>query len=300
MNLFYFTILLQNSRKNYTSGRYTVGCGSNGDISVYNREDGSGTRDAFLELLGIESDELNTGVAQLNSTSAVIQGVAGDEKAIGYASLGSVDSTVKALSVDGVTPTEETVADGSYKVSRPFELMYDETALAENDLLSEFIEYLKSAEAQTVIAAEGYVSVVENAPAYTVPTADLSVTEIEASGSTSVGPLMTELAADFSAKVEEATGQEVQVTVSGGGSGQGIKDANEGNTEIGMASKEVVDGEDITNEDVTIYQLCADGIAVIVNKANPATDISLENLKKIYTDKSLNWIDIGVEFPEEE
>ena len=281
-------------------GFAAVGCGSNGDISVYNREDGSGTRDAFLELLGIESDELNTGVAQLNSTSAVIQGVAGDEKAIGYASLGSVDSTVKALSVDGVTPTEETVADGSYKVSRPFELMYDETALAENDLLSEFIEYLKSAEAQTVIAAEGYVSVVENAPAYTVPTADLSVTEIEASGSTSVGPLMTKLAADFSAKVEEATGQEVQVTVSGGGSGQGIKDANEGNTEIGMASKEVTKGTDVTNENVTIYQLCADGIAVIVNTANPATDISLENLKKIYTDKSLNWSDIGVMFPEEE
>ena len=217
-------------------GFAAVGCGSNGDISVYNREDGSGTRDAFLELLGIESDELNTGVAQLNSTSAVIQGVAGDEKAIGYASLGSVDSTVKALSVDGVTPTEETVADGSYKVSRPFELMYDETALAENDLLSEFIEYLKSAEAQTVIAAEGYVSVVENAPAYTVPTADLSVTEIEASGSTSVGPLMTKLAADFSAKVEEATGQEVQVTVSGGGSGQGIKDANEGKPTVSRSS----------------------------------------------------------------
>ena len=281
-------------------GFAAVGCGSNGDISVYNREDGSGTRDAFLELLGIESDELNTGVAQLNSTSAVIQGVAGDVKAIGYASLGSVDTTVKALSVDGVAPTEATVADGSYKVSRPFELMYDETELTSNDLLAEFVDYLKSAEAQTIIADEGYVSVVENAPAYTVPEGNLTVTEIEASGSTSVGPLMTKLAADFSAKVEEATGQEVQVTVSGGGSGQGIKDANEGNTEIGMASKEVVDGEDVTNEDVTIYQLCADGIAVIVNKANPATDISLENLKKIYTDKSLNWIDIGVEFPEEE
>ena len=281
-------------------GVAAVGCGSNGDISVYNREDGSGTRDAFLELLGIESDELNTGVAQLSSTAAVVQGVAGDEKAIGYVSLGSVDTTVKALSVDGVTPTEETVADGSYKVSRPFELMYDETALAENDLLSEFIEYLKSAEAQTIIAEKGYVSVVENAPAYTVPEADLSVTEIEASGSTSVGPLMTKLAEDFSAKVKDATGQEVQVTVSGGGSGQGIADANAGNTEIGMASKEVVDGEDVTNEDVTIYQLCADGIAVIVNNANPATNITLDNLKKVYTDKSLNWIDIGVEFPEEE
>lgn len=280
-------------------GFAAVGCGSNGDISVYNREDGSGTRDAFLELLGIESDELNTGVAQLNSTSAVIQGVAGDEKAIGYASLGSVDTTVKALSVDGVAPTEATVADGSYKVSRPFELMYDETELTSNDLLAEFIEYLKSAEAQTIIADEGYVSVVENAPAYTVPEGNLTVTEIEASGSTSVGPLMTKLAADFSAKVEEATGQEVQVTVSGGGSGQGIKDANEGNTEIGMASKEVTKGTDVTNENVTIYQLCADGIAVIVNTANPATDISLENLKKIYTDKSLNWSDIGVMFPEE-
>lgn len=281
-------------------GFAAVGCGSNGDISVYNREDGSGTRDAFLELLGIESDELNTGVAQLNSTSAVIQGVAGDEKAIGYASLGSVDTTVKALSVDGVAPTEATVADGTYKVSRPFELMYDETELTSNDLLAEFVEYLKSAEAQTIIADEGYVSVVENAPAYTVPEGNLTVTEIEASGSTSVGPLMTKLAADFSAKVEEATGQEVQVTVSGGGSGQGIKDANEGNTEIGMASKEVTKGTDVTNENVTIYQLCADGIAVIVNTANPATDISLENLKKIYTDKSLNWSDIGVMFPEEE
>lgn len=281
-------------------GFAAVGCGSNGDISVYNREDGSGTRDAFLELLGIESDELNTGVAQLNSTSAVIQGVAGDVKAIGYASLGSVDTTVKALSVDGVAPTEATVADGSYKVSRPFELMYDETELTSNDLLAEFVEYLKSAEAQTIIADEGYVSVVENAPAYTVPEGNLTVTEIEASGSTSVGPLMTKLAADFSAKVEEATGQEVQVTVSGGGSGQGIKDANEGNTEIGMASKEVTKGTDVTNENVTIYQLCADGIAVIVNTANPATDISLENLKKIYTDKSLNWSDIGVMFPEEE
>lgn len=280
-------------------GFAAVGCGSNGDISVYNREDGSGTRDAFLELLGIESDELNTGVAQLNSTSAVIQGVAGDVKAIGYASLGSVDTTVKALSVDGVAPTEATVADGSYKVSRPFELMYDETELTSNDLLAEFIEYLKSDEAQTIIADEGYVSVVENAPAYTVPEGNLTVTDIEASGSTSVGPLMTKLAADFSAKVEEATGQEVQVTVSGGGSGQGIKDANEGNTEIGMASKEVTKGTDVTNENVTIYQLCADGIAVIVNTANPATDISLENLKKIYTDKSLNWSDIGVMFPEE-
>ena len=281
-------------------GFAAVGCGSNGDISVYNREDGSGTRDAFLELLGIESDELNTGVAQLNSTSAVIQGVAGDVKAIGYASLGSVDTTVKALSVDGVAPTEATVADGSYKVSRPFELMYDETELTSNDLLAEYVEYLKSAEAQTIIADEGYVSVVENAPAYTVPEGNLTVTEIEASGSTSVGPLMTKLAADFSAKVEEATGQEVQVTVSGGGSGQGIKDANEGNTEIGMASKEVTKGTDVTNENVTIYQLCADGIAVIVNTANPATDISLENLKKVYTDKSLNWSDIGVMFPEEE
>ena len=107
--------------------------------------------------------------------------------------------------------------------------MYDETELTSNDLLAEFVEYLKSAEAQTIIADEGYVSVVENAPAYTVPEGNLTVTEIEASGSTSVGPLMTKLAAGFSAKVEEATGQEVQVTVSGGGSGQGIKDANEGN-----------------------------------------------------------------------
>ena len=280
-------------------GFAAVGCGGSGDISVYNREDGSGTRDAFLELLGIDSEELYTGVAQLASTDAVIQGVAGDEKAIGYVSLGSVDTTIKALSVDGVAPSEETVKDGTYKISRPFELMYDETKLATNDLLSEFVEYLKSAEAQEIIADEGYVSVVENAPAYTAPTADLTTTEIEATGSTSVGPLMVKLAADFEAAVKEATEQEVEIKVGGGGSGQGIKDANSGAADIGMASKEVKEGTDVTNEDVTIYQLCADGIAVIVNKANPATDITLENLTKVYTDKALNWADIGVEFPEE-
>lgn len=281
-------------------GIAAVGCGARGDINVYNRESGSGTRDAFLELLGIEEENLNTGVAQLNSTSAVIQGVAGDEKAIGYASLGSVDDTVKALSVDGVAPTEETVADGSYKVSRPFELMYDETALAENDLLAEFIEYLKSSDAQDVIAEEGYVSVVEDATAYAAPAEALTVTEITATGSTSVGPLMTKLAEDFASLVKTANNQDVSVRVSGGGSGQGISDANEGNSDIGMASKEVTDGTDITNEDVTILQLCADGIAVIVNTANPATNITLENLTKVYTDSSLNWVDIGVEFPVEE
>lgn len=280
-------------------GLAAVGCGGSGDISVYNREDGSGTRDAFLELLGIDSEELYTGVAQLASTDAVIQGVAGDEKAIGYVSLGSVDTTIKALSVDGVAPSEETVKDGTYKISRPFELMYDETKLATNDLLSEFVEYLKSAEAQEIIADEGYVSVVENAPAYTAPAAALSTTEIEATGSTSVGPLMVKLAEDFAATVKEATNQEVEVKVGAGGSGQGIEDANTGASDIGMASKEVKEGTDVTNEDVTIYQLCADGIAVIVNKANPASDITLENLTKVYTDKSLNWADIGVEFPEE-
>lgn len=280
-------------------GVAAVGCSGAGDISVYNRESGSGTRDAFLELLGIDEAELNTGVAQLASTSAVITGVAGDKKAIGYASLGSVDSTVKALSVDGVAPTEETVADGTYKIARPFVLMYDETTLAQNDLLDAFIAYLKSADAQQVIAEKGYVSVVSDATAYAVPTEAFTVTEIEASGSTSVNPLMTALADKFETMVKEANGQDVSVTVSGGGSGQGIADANSGKTEIGMASKEVKKGTDVTNENVTILQLCADGIAVIVNKANPATDIALDNLKKIYTDKALNWSDIGVEFSEE-
>ena len=280
-------------------GVAAVGCSGAGDISVYNREPGSGTRSAFLELLGIEDADLNTGVAQLAATSAVVTGVAGDEKAIGYVSLGSVDSTVKALTVEGIVPTEETVANGTYKISRPFELMYDETKLAQNDLLNEFITYLKSADAQQVIAENGYVSVVSDAAAYSVPTETFEVTKIEASGSTSVSPLMIKLAEDFAAIVKDANGQDVSIQVSGGGSGQGIADANNGNTEIGMASKEVKKGTDVTNENVTIYQLCADGIAIIVNKANPATDITIENLKKVYTDKSLNWSDIGVSFPEE-
>ncbi len=259
-------------------------------IVVYNREDGSGTRDAFLELIGVSDEELYLGDAQHSTTGAVVNAVATNEDSIGYISLGSVDTSVKALSVDGVAPSEETVLDGSYKVSRPFELMYQTSN--DSDLLAEFLKYFDSAEAQEIIADEGYVSIVENPVAYTMPAEQFTDTELSLSGSTSVGPLMEILAADYVAMVEEALGQTITITVGGGGSGQGITDAEEGRSDIGMASKEVTSADFDDGSVMEIKQLCSDGIAVVVNPSNTVTNITLDQLKGIYTEQVTTWEEI--------
>lgn len=272
-------------------GFAAVGCGGDGtEIVVFNRESGSGTRDAFLELIGVEEEDLYAGAAQHSSTGAVLSAVAKDKDAIGYISLGSVDATVKALSVEGVSPSEETVKDGTYKVARPFELMYQTSN--SSDLLKEFIEYFDSSDAQEIIADEGYVSIVENASAYEVPATAFTDTSISLSGSTSVGPLMEKLAADFVALVKEELGQTVTVSVGGGGSGQGITDAEGGRSDIGMASKEVSSADFNDGSKMTIKQLCSDGIAVVVNPENPVTNITIAQLKGIYTEEITSWEDI--------
>lgn len=268
-------------------GFAAVGCGgSDGTtIVVYNREPGSGTRDAFIELLGIEATELYAGAAQHSSTGAVVQAVAGNADSIGYVSLGSVDTTVKALSVDGVTPSEETVASGDYTVSRPFELMYQKEN--DSDLLADFLKYLASSDAQEIIADEGYVSIAKNPVDYTAP-ASLEDTDLTLSGSTSVGPLMTKLVEDYKTKV----GMDVTISVGEGGSGKGIQNAEDGTSDIGMASKEVTEADFNDGSKMNIAQLCSDGIAVIVNPSNSVKNITKDDLKKIYTEQITSWEDI--------
>lgn len=267
-------------------GVAAVGCSSGTEIVVINREDGSGTRDAFIELLGIDETELYLGAAQQPSTSAAMQSVAGDVNAIGYISLGSVDGTVKAISVNGVAPSKETVLDGTYAIARPFELMYQTSN--DSDLLADFLTYLKSAEAQAIIADEGYVSTVSDAQDYTAPEEALTDTELNLSGSTSVGPLMLKLVADY----QELVGQDVTLKVNGGGSGQGITDAENGTSDIGMASKEVTADDFNDGSKMTIEQLCKDGIAVIVNPANSITNMTTDTIKAIYTAATTAWEDV--------
>ena len=202
-------------------GFAAVGCGGSQLITVFNRESGSGTRGAFTDILGIEEEELIPGAAQHSSTGAVVTAVADDPNAIGYISLGSLDSSVKALSVEGVVPSEATVQDGTYKIARPFELMYQEENVEKNDLLAEFLEYLESADVQPTVAEEGYVSLDKEFADYTAPEAQFETTTLDVGGSTSVQPFMAILAEQYEALIKETTGQEVTISVQGGGSGAG-------------------------------------------------------------------------------
>ncbi len=281
-------------------GVAAVGCGASDTINVYNRDSASGTRAAFIELLGIDETELYSNGADQNSTGAVLTTVAGDEKGIGYISLGSLDETVKAVSIDGVEPTVQNIVDEKYTVWRPFELMYQEEKVAESDLATDFLKFLGSAQAQEVIEDYGYVSTVTDAPEYTAPETDFQDTTIDVGGSTSVQPLIGTDDGDavcLITKYKELLGDKaegIQINVSGNGSGQGITNAGNGTWEIGLASKEVNAETDFKNPTGTmkVVQLCADGIAVIVNTANTVTNLTTEMLKNIYTGAVKSWSEV--------
>ncbi|MCL1790861.1 MAG: substrate-binding domain-containing protein [Peptococcaceae bacterium] len=241
------------------------------NISILAREDGSGTKTAFMELIDLKGKADPNNVIIQNGTAAILAEVKGNPTAIAYESLGYVTGDVKTLKVNGVEATTANIKDGSYKISRPLSLVYKESTL-DNEVNQAFFTYLKSKEAQTIVSDKGYVSVVDNAPAYSANAA-LSGT-IEISGSTSLQPLMTELAAAF-----EKLQNGISVTVSGGGSGTGYNNAEQGVSVFGMISEEF----SLSKAPSCIhYEVCKDGIAVIVNKANPLDNITMEQLKSIY------------------
>lgn len=271
-----------------------AGCGSTGsssstggfdtksNISVITREDGSGTRSAFIELTGVQEEKdgtktdntLSSAIVQ-SSTQAVLTGVAGDPTAIGYISLGSLNDTVKAAKIDGVEPTSETVKDGSYKISRPFNI-------ATKDNLSEaaqnFIDYILSKEGQEIVNKD-YVEAVDNAEPFA---GAKGKGKVKVGGSTSVSPVMEKLAEAY-----QKVNKDVTVEVNTSDSSTGMSQAAEGTVDIGMASRELKDSE--TSKGIKGTVIAKDGIAVIVNKSNTVEDIKLDQLKGIYTGSTTTW-----------
>lgn len=271
-----------------------AGCGSTGsssstggfdtksNISVITREDGSGTRSAFIELTGVQEEKdgtktdntLSSAIVQ-SSTQAVLTGVAGDPTAIGYISLGSLNDTVKAAKIDGVEPTSETVKDGSYKISRPFNI-------ATKDNLSEaaqnFIDYILSKEGQEIVNKD-YVEAVDNAEPFA---GAKGKGKVKVGGSSSVSPAMEKLAEAY-----QKVNKDVTVEVNTSDSSTGMSQAAEGTVDIGMASRELKDSE--TAKGIKGTVIAKDGIAVIVNKSNTVEDIKLDQLKGIYTGSTTTW-----------
>ena len=260
---------------------------SSNDISIVSREDGSGTRGAFIELFGIEEKQgdqkvdMTTEDAQItNNTSVMLTTVAKDDYAIGYVSLGSLDDSVKALKIDGAEATEENIKDGSYKVSRPFNIATkgDPT----NEVAKDFIDYILSKDGQQVISDNGYISN-DDAADYvgTAPSGKCVV-----GGSSSVSPVMEKLIEAYK-KVNPNAEIELQTS----DSTTGMTSTIEGSYDIGMASRELKDSE--TSEGLKATVIATDGIAVIVNNNNPADELSSEQVKEIYTGSYTTWDEVA-------
>lgn len=260
------------------------GGAASGEISVVSREDGSGTRGAFVELVGIqqkdatgeEIDMTTPSAAVTNSTSVMMTTVAGDKNAIGYISLGSLNDSVKAVEVDGVPATADNVKSGSYAVARPFNIV---TSSDVDPTSQDFIDYILSAEGQAIVEENGYIAVNDSAGSYT-PSNQSG--RIVIAGSSSVTPVMEKLAEGY-----EAANPDVKVEVNQSDSTTGVNAIIDGTADIGMASRELKDSE--VQAGAVGTAIAQDGIAVIVHPSSIVDGLSMEQIRDIYTGEITDW-----------
>ena len=252
-------------------------------ITVVSREDGSGTRGAFIELFGIEEkdasgkkvDNTTDDATITNSTEVMMTTVAGDEAAIGYTSLGALNSSIKALKVDGAEATAANVKSGTYKISRPFNIATKGTV---SEVTQDFINYILSEDGQKIVESNGYISQGNSG----VFTSNGASGKIVVAGSSSVTPVMQKL---LEAYQKVNTGAKIELQEND--STTGMTAAIDGTCDIGMASRELKDSD--KSAGLTNQVIALDGIAVIVNNKNSASNITSEQVKAIFTGETTDW-----------
>ena len=270
-----------------TTAFATVASAASGTINVISREDGSGTRGAFIELFGIQEEkdgekiDMTTVDASItNSTSVMMTTVAGDENAIGYISLGSLNDTVKAVKIDGAEATAENVANDTYKVSRPFNIVTGEKV---SEAAQDFVNYIMSEEGQQIVEDNGYIKADAEAKPYEA--ADVEG-KVVVAGSSSISPVMEKLKEAY-----EAVNKNVTVEVQQSDSTTGMESAISGVCDIGMASRELKDEE--TEMNLTATVIAKDGIAVVVNNENEVEDLTSDQVKAVFTGETTEWEDLA-------
>lgn len=266
------------------------GCGRRGEgfdasknIHVTSREEGSGTRGAFIELFGIEQmdekgekvDYTTPTAVTTNSTSVMMTTIAGDIYAIGYISLGSLNDTVRAVEIDGAMPSVENIKNGTYKAARPFNIV---TADSVSENTQDFIEFIMSADGQTVIEEAGYISV-SDAPGYT---GGMTAGKVIISGSSSITSVMEKLKEAY-----QKLNPDVIIEVQQSDSSTGITDTADGTCDIGMASRELKASEVEKGLRSTVIAL--DGIVVIVNNDCAVNAFTSEQIMKIFIGEATTW-----------
>lgn len=256
------------------------------DFSVVSREEGSGTRGAFIELVGLEEevdgskeDMITQEAIVQNSTNGVMQTVSQDKEAIGYISLGSLNDTVKAVKVEGVEATEENIVNGTYKISRPFNLAYKEDKI--NDLAKDFLKFCLSEQAQALTLEEGYVPLKDTEK---YEPAKVSGT-LTVAGSTSVTPLMQKMAEKY-----QELNPDSKIEIQSTGSSAGIEAVIDGAADIAMASRELKDEE---KDKLAVEVIATDGIAVVVNPSSKVEDLTMDELKQIFKGELRNTSELG-------
>lgn len=256
------------------------------DFTVVSREEGSGTRGAFIELVGLEEEvdgskeDMTTQEAIVqNSTNGVMQTVSQDKEAIGYISLGSLNDTVKALKIEGVEATEENIVNGTYKISRPFNLAFKEAEI--NDLAKDFLKFCLSEEAQALTLEEGYVPLKDTEK---YEPAKVSGT-LTVAGSTSVTPLMQKMAEKY-----QELNPDAKIEIQSTGSSAGIEAVIDGAADIAMASRELKDEE---KDKLAVEVIATDGIAVVVNPSSKVEDLTMDQLKQIFKGELTNTSELG-------
>lgn len=272
-----------------------AGCNNQGfdpanEISVVSREDGSGTRGAFVELFGIEEkddqgnkvDRTTEEATVVNSTEVMMTTVSGNQYAIGYASLGSLNDTIKAIPVDGAEPTVDNVKNDTYKISRPFNIA---TTSDVSDAAQDFINFILSADGQKVVEENGYIPL-DTTESFT-SSKPTDKDKIVIAGSSSITPVME--------KLKEAYNEinpDITIEVQQSDSSTGMQAAIDGTCDIGMASRELKDSE---LENLTATEIAIDGIAIIVNNENTLESITSEQVKNIFTGTTTSWDEIITE-----
>lgn len=271
-----------------------TGCNNNSEsggfdkskaIGTITREEGSGTRGAFIELFGIEQkndsgekiDYTTDKAVVTNSTSVMMTTVAGDPYSIGYISLGSLNDTVKALKIDGAAASADNIKNGSYKISRPFNIV---TKDGLDGTSQDFVDFIMSADGQSVIEQNGYISASDNGTYSGSATGKIIV-----EGSSSVTPVMEKLKEAYIKKNPDVT-----IEIQQNDSSTGITSAINGTCNIGMASRELKDSE--IEKGVKSTVIATDGVAVIVNKDNPVDELASGKIKDIFTGTAEKWSDI--------
>ena len=256
------------------------------EIAVFTREDGSGTRGAFIELTGVEQkdadgkkvDMTTEAAAVQSSTNGVMTAVANDATAIGNISLGSLNDTVKAVTVDGVKAGADTVKDGSYTLARPFNIVTNGDAT--DPVAVDFIAYCLSADGQAIATDKGYIGSEGEAFTSAQPAGKIVV-----GGSSSVAPLMEKLVEAYktvnpNAEIEHLTTD----------STTGVSGALDGSYTIGLASRDLKDSETEAGAKATV--LAMDGIAVVVNPENPIENLTVDQIKSIYVGEVTTWDEV--------